>query len=173
MLSKKALRSALNSDLLYARIRSRLQRKHKDKPIEIMNRCRASSDDDQELEEDDDLEEEAGAMSAGKEVEDEDELEEEEDELEEDELEEDVEDAGVIPTYNAIIDLPIGFHLPLFASEETWRCLSTKQVGGGKEDEASLDTNISLGTMTTMVALGRDAIRIVIVLITILAFQVS
>jgi hypothetical protein len=79
-------------------------------------------------------------MSAGREVEEEDELELEEEEEEEEELEEEepevyVEDAGGIPPDNAIIDVPIGFQLPLFASDETRMRLSTNQVDGGKEDE--------------------------------------
>jgi hypothetical protein len=34
--------------------------------------------------------------------------------------------------------------------------LSKNQVGGGKEDEASLDTNILLGITTTLGNLGRE-----------------
>jgi hypothetical protein len=60
-----------------------------------------------------------------------------------------------MPPDNAIIDVPFGFQLPLFVYDETRRLLSTNN-GGGKEDDASLDINMSLGTTGTLSSLARE-----------------
>jgi hypothetical protein len=61
---------------------------------------------------------------------------------------------------NVLVAVPIGFQLLLFPSEETRPCLSTNKFGGGNEDEASLDNNMSQWTMTALGTLGREMIEI-------------
>jgi hypothetical protein len=108
-----------------------------EKPMEIMDLSHGSSDDDSV----------AGSMSANGEL-------------------EELEEGGGLTPDNAIIAVPIGFQfqfqLKLLSSEETRHHITRKEVDAGDKDEASLDTNISQGTMETLVTLGREMREITI-----------
>jgi hypothetical protein len=70
-----------------------------------------------------------------------------------------LEEGGGLPPDNAIITVPIGCHLPLFSSIETRHRIAIHEVGAGNEydaDKASLNTNMSQGTMATLGTLGRE-----------------
>jgi hypothetical protein len=61
------------------------------------------------------------------------------------EIEEEEEEDSGLPPDNDIIDVPIGFQLPVFLSEESQRRISRNKGGAGSGDKASLDTNMSQG----------------------------